>query len=112
MGNPSYARCNRYSPIRIDFVDIRLAADLRSKLPNSRPFCNSELKFPEGNGRRSVPPTPRVRSLDSVPGPSGRGIMNCQELADRIQRLQPEADTRDVARLCLLLANTTDDVAA
>lgn len=37
--------------------------------------------------------------------------MNCQELADRIQRLQPEADTRDVARLCLLLANTTDDVA-
>jgi hypothetical protein len=38
--------------------------------------------------------------------------MNCQELADRIQRLQPEADTRDVARLCLLLANTTDDVAA
>jgi len=38
--------------------------------------------------------------------------MNCQELADRIQRLQPEADTRDVARLCLLLANTPDDVAA
>jgi hypothetical protein len=38
--------------------------------------------------------------------------MNCQELADRIQRLQPEADTRDVARLCLLLANTTDDVSA
>jgi hypothetical protein len=38
--------------------------------------------------------------------------MNCQELADRIQRLQPEADTRDVARLCLLLANTTDNVAA
>jgi hypothetical protein len=32
--------------------------------------------------------------------------MNCQELADRIQRLQPGADTRDVARLCLLLANT------
>jgi len=38
--------------------------------------------------------------------------MNCQELADRIQRLQPQADTRDVARLCLLLANTADDVAA
>ena len=36
--------------------------------------------------------------------------MNCQELADRIQRLQPAAETRDVARLCLLLANTTDDV--
>lgn len=36
--------------------------------------------------------------------------MNCHELASRIQRLQPEADARDVARLCLLLANSTDDV--
>jgi hypothetical protein len=36
--------------------------------------------------------------------------MNCQDLAGRIQRLQPEADARDVARLCLLLVNSTDDV--
>jgi hypothetical protein len=36
--------------------------------------------------------------------------MTCQELAERIQRLQPDAGTRDVARLCLLLANTADDV--
>jgi hypothetical protein len=36
--------------------------------------------------------------------------MTCQELAKRIQRLQPEAAARDVARLCLLLANTCDDV--
>jgi hypothetical protein len=36
--------------------------------------------------------------------------MNCQELAGRIQNLQPEADARDVARLCLLLANATGDV--
>ena len=36
--------------------------------------------------------------------------MNCHELANRIQRLQPDAETRDVARLCLLLANSTDDV--
>jgi hypothetical protein len=36
--------------------------------------------------------------------------MTCQELAERIQRLQPEACARDVARVCLLLANTTDDV--
>ena len=34
--------------------------------------------------------------------------MNCQELANRIERLQPEADTRDVARLCLLLSNAVD----
>ncbi len=36
--------------------------------------------------------------------------MTCQELAYRIQRLQPDAAARDVARVCLLLANTTDDV--
>ena len=36
--------------------------------------------------------------------------MNCTELADRIQKLQPDAETRDVARLCLLLTNGTYDV--
>jgi hypothetical protein len=36
--------------------------------------------------------------------------MNCQELARRIERLQPTAAPRDVARLCLLLANSTDDI--
>jgi hypothetical protein len=36
--------------------------------------------------------------------------MTCQELAQRIQRLQPDAAARDVARVCLLLANTIDDV--
>ena len=33
--------------------------------------------------------------------------MNCQELAQRIQELQPEASVQDVARLCLLMANQT-----
>lgn len=36
--------------------------------------------------------------------------MNCHELARRIERLQPEADLRNVARLCLLLANATSDI--
>jgi len=36
--------------------------------------------------------------------------MTCQDLARRIQRLQPDAAARDVARLCLLLVNTCDDV--
>ena len=31
--------------------------------------------------------------------------MNCQELAGKIQALQPNASIQDVARLCLLLAN-------
>ena len=31
--------------------------------------------------------------------------MNCQQLAARIEELQPEALPRDVARLCLLLSN-------
>ena len=36
--------------------------------------------------------------------------MNCQRLAAEIQRLQPQATTHDVARLCLLLTNTVDDL--
>ena len=38
--------------------------------------------------------------------------MNCTDLADRIQRLQPTAGARDVARLCLLLTNATDRIDA
>ena len=37
--------------------------------------------------------------------------MNCQELASRIQDLQPSASTQDVARLCLLISNTTEELA-
>lgn len=36
--------------------------------------------------------------------------MNCTELANRIQQLQPSAGPRDVARLCLLLTNSTDNI--
>jgi hypothetical protein len=36
--------------------------------------------------------------------------MNCAKLAERIENLQPGADTRDVARLCLLLSNGTHPV--
>jgi hypothetical protein len=38
--------------------------------------------------------------------------MNCRELAERIEKLRPDARARDVARLCLLLANCMDDVDA
>lgn len=36
--------------------------------------------------------------------------MTCQELAARIEQLQPEASPREVARLCLLLANHVDNL--
>jgi hypothetical protein len=36
--------------------------------------------------------------------------MKCQELARRIEELQPQANPRDVARLCLLLVNATEDI--
>jgi hypothetical protein len=36
--------------------------------------------------------------------------MKCQNLACRIEELQPEAQARDVARLCLLLTNAVKDV--
>lgn len=36
--------------------------------------------------------------------------MTCQELAARIEQLQPDASTQDVARLCLLLSNQASDL--
>jgi len=36
--------------------------------------------------------------------------MRCEELARRIEDLQPDAVPRDVARLCLLLTNAVEDV--
>jgi len=36
--------------------------------------------------------------------------MTCQELAAQIERLQPEAMPRDVARLCLLLTNYVNEI--
>ena len=36
--------------------------------------------------------------------------MNCHELAQRIEELQPEASVQDVARLCLLLSNQADQL--
>lgn len=36
--------------------------------------------------------------------------MKCKDLAERIESMRPGAETRDVARLCLLLTNAIDDV--
>lgn len=36
--------------------------------------------------------------------------MNCRELAEKIQQLQPTASVQDVARLCLLLSNHGDEL--
>ena len=36
--------------------------------------------------------------------------MTCEQLARRLQRLQPESSPRDVARLCLLLTNLVDEL--
>jgi hypothetical protein len=36
--------------------------------------------------------------------------MDCRTLAERIQRLEPAADLREVARTCLLLSNTVESL--
>ena len=38
--------------------------------------------------------------------------MSCAELAEQIERLQPSAAPQDVARLCLLLTNSVDELEA
>lgn len=39
-------------------------------------------------------------------------MMTCRDLAAQIERLQPGAPPRHVARLCLLLSNVVDDLDA
>lgn len=36
--------------------------------------------------------------------------INCQSLAARLQAIEPQADVREVARTCLLLCNTLEDL--
>jgi hypothetical protein len=36
--------------------------------------------------------------------------MTCGELARQIERMQPDATPQEVARLCLLLANSADEI--
>jgi hypothetical protein len=36
--------------------------------------------------------------------------MSCKELAEQIEKLQPSATPQDVARLCLLLTNSVDEL--
>ena len=35
--------------------------------------------------------------------------MNCQELAHKLEQIQPDASPTDIARLCLLILNATSD---
>jgi hypothetical protein len=49
----------------------------------------------------------RTGIRDKRNGTSGQTIMiKCTDLAECIERLRPGAEVRDVARLCLLLANS------
>ncbi len=36
--------------------------------------------------------------------------MTCRDLADRIESIQPEARPQEVARLCLLLVNSVEEI--
>jgi hypothetical protein len=36
--------------------------------------------------------------------------MKCTDLAKRIEEIRPDAELRDVARLCLLLSNSSDNL--
>jgi hypothetical protein len=44
--------------------------------------------------------------------PQTPSAMTCTELAQQIERLQPGATPQEVARLCLLLSNNVEDLAA
>ncbi len=44
--------------------------------------------------------------------PETPNTMTCTELAEQIEKLQPGASPQEVARLCLLLTNSVNDLAA
>ena len=50
--------------------------------------------------------------LTNTVKPQSPSAMTCTELAQQIERLQPGASPQEVARLCLLLSNNVDDLAA
>jgi hypothetical protein len=49
----------------------------------------------------------KTSSHDSIPGTDA---MKCAELAQHIEQIQPNAPPQDVARLCLLLTNETQNL--
>lgn len=82
-----------------------------AKNPHTHPGCAGG-RLAEISSRRSVADSSPPTKIDSQRRILDTGVttMTCHELADRIEKLQPEAMPRDVARLCLLLTNYVDDI--
>ena len=55
--------------------------------------------------------TVRIKTANAV-NQQVQKTMTCGELAQQIERIQPNASAQDVARLCLLLTNSVDDLGA
>jgi hypothetical protein len=53
-----------------------------------------------------------ITRCDNTVSQPTQKTMTCRELAEQIQRMQPNATAQDVARLCLLLTNSGDDLEA
>lgn len=74
---------------------------------------------PAGNGQtcgfalvRTLPIT-LVDTTSVMPtSTSSTALLTCAELAQQIERLQPNAAPQDIARLCLLLTNSAEDIDA
>jgi hypothetical protein len=66
-----------------------------------------EPAMPKTNKARFI--TSQLRVDTTVNEPT-QTTMTCTELAQRIERTQPHASPQDVARLCLLLSNSVDDL--
>jgi hypothetical protein len=50
--------------------------------------------------------------LSNAVKPQTPNVMTCTELAQQIEKVQPNASPQEVARLCLLLTNAVDDLGA
>ena len=73
LRSPSYGWCNRYSAFHVDIVAFKPVRICSNACEFLAPFCNSKLKFREAatDDRERFRRAHRLRSLDSISGPSG-----------------------------------------
>ncbi len=91
-----------FCPVRSELELQRVDESVQKRLLR---HCDTETVTPRKDATRTV------RELrDDLSDEFGDSEMTCRELAARIEELQPEAMPRDVARLCLLLTNSVQNI--
>lgn len=89
---------------------------LSNVLSNAATAWNANNLDPQATRRKrrwdSNPLIPPLDQIATKVKQQNQSTMTCAELAQHIQSVQPRATLQDVARLCLLLSNSVDEISA